>query len=95
MENTKHNIMAFKMKGSAFKLGNVATKSVLKQKSSPVKDMKWWNTNPKDKNDKSKEKAQAHNAKHTTGDDSEHAAPTKSALKQWTKAKGGRTGKNY
>ena len=29
--------MAFKMKGSAFKLGNVATKSALKQKS-PVKD---------------------------------------------------------
>ena len=27
--------MAFKMKGSAFKLGNVATKSVLKQKTDP------------------------------------------------------------
>jgi len=69
--------MAFKMKGSAFKLNNVATKSALK-------DMKWWNTNPKDRNDKSKEEAQAHNSKHTTGEDSEHAAPTKmkSPMKQ-------------
>ena len=29
--------MAFKMKGSAFKLGNVATKSALKQQASPMK----------------------------------------------------------
>jgi len=54
------------MKGSAFKLGNVATKSALK-------DMKWWNTLSKGKNDKSKEIALAHNKKHTTGEDSEHA----------------------
>ena len=31
--------MAFKMKGSAFKLGNVATKSVLKQKEDPIKEI--------------------------------------------------------
>jgi hypothetical protein len=28
--------MAFKMKGSAFKLGNVATKSALKQRTNPI-----------------------------------------------------------
>ena len=83
--------MAFKMKGSPHKMGKIqgtsGHTSALKQKeaeASALKDMKWWNTNPKDKNDKSKEKAQAHNSKHTTGEDSEHAsiAKMKSPLEQ-------------
>ena len=64
--------MAFKMKGSAFKLGNVATKSALKQ-TSPVKDMKWWDTG-----EDGTPAQHEHNNKHTSGDDSEHeSAPAK------------------
>jgi len=40
--------MAFKMKGSAFKLGNVATKSALKQGKSPLEH----GTNPEQIKDK-------------------------------------------
>jgi hypothetical protein len=83
--------MAFKMKGSPHKMGKIqgtsGHTSALKQKeaeASALKDMKWWNTNPKDRDDKSKEEAQAHNAKHTTGENSEHAsmAKMKSPLEQ-------------
>jgi len=60
------------MKGSAFKLGNVATKSALKQ-TSPVKDMKWWDTG-----EDGTPAQHEHNNKHTSGDDSEHeSAPAK------------------
>lgn len=71
--------MAFKMKGSAFKLNNVATKSALKQ-TSPMKDSrKVYDF----LNEKEAEAVNAHNRDHSMGIDHEKSPnKMKSALKQ-------------
>ena len=73
--------MAFKMKGSAFKLGNVATKSTLKQ-ASPVKDT--YPAKDRLKDADLQKKMEKHNAKHAEGWDHDEDQKTQ---KDWTKTK--------
>lgn len=76
------------MKGSAFKLGNVATKSALKQKASPAKDIKWVGF-PKEHDPNSKSKL-AHNRKHEMDPKWDHSK--KEEKKKETKAQDYHTG---
>ena len=74
--------MAFKMKGSAFKLNEVATKSALKQGKSPIKDSgsEWLNTlneQGMDTGDSEKAYAKKHDRKHAANNpmDPPHGEP--------------------
>jgi len=74
--------MAFKMKGSAFKLNEVATKSALKQGKSPIKDSgsEWLNTlneQGMDTGDSEKAYAKKHDRKHVANNpmDPPHGEP--------------------
>ena len=65
-------------KYKAFEGGNEAG-SAFQQALSPMKDMKWYNTIPKDKNDNSKQISMEHNQKHSdkVGEPGTHFNPNK------------------
>jgi len=80
--------MAFKMKGSAFKLGNVATKSALQQ-TSPMKDTQSWGRNPRTGAwDEDWAEKDTHNKKHKSNPDWDHEKEKKDATSKVAKKAG-------